>query len=69
MIDVYIFVAVVSLLAGMVVGVIRDLCKVEKDYYELSTKIAELEYRLSVTSIIQGEINGEEKEENEEDED
>ena len=69
MIDVYIFVAVVSLLAGMVVGVIRDLCKVEKDYYELSTKIAELEYKLSVISIIQGEINGEEKEENEEDED
>ena len=67
MIDVYIFVAVVSLLAGMVVGVIRDLCRVEKDYYELSTKIAELEYKLSVISIIQGEING--KEENEEEED
>ena len=68
MIDVYIFVAVVSLLAGMVVGVIRDLCKVEKDYYELSTKIAELEYKLSVILTIQGEINGKEKEENEEEE-
>lgn len=67
MIDVYIFVAVVSLLAGMVVGVIRDLCRVEKDYYELSTKIAELEYKLSVISIIQGEINGKEENEKEED--
>ena len=63
MIDVYIFVAVVSLLAGMVVGVIRDLCRVEKHYYELSTKIAELEYKLFVLTTIEEEQHEEEIEE------
>lgn len=57
MVDVYIFVAVVSLLAGMVVGVIRDLCKVEKDYYELSAKIAELEHKLFALITIQEDQN------------
>lgn len=57
MIVVYIFVVVVFLLAGMVVGVIRDLCKVEKDYYELSTKIAELEHKLFALTTIQEDQN------------
>ena len=57
MINVYILVSVLFLFGGMFIGMLYDMYKLYKKHYELSTKLAELEYKLFALTTIQEDQN------------